>query len=246
MAQDYFTRFFPQPAEIIQARNLFFRLERNYSRNPATREQAELVAVAYREFQIALRLVASQTATLANSLIIEKYHQSASGRPPTGSPPHLEEALPTSEAVQTPLPAGVVGIVKLDALEEFPYWKSQEFGREQNFDIRGWFFGTGFQGAFAPDPSMSGEHPLFRPSSTGRTMHVVNPIPERRFIRETVKDAHAFWRAEMEGVAADAVLKLRAIQGEAIAVGAISRGRRAGNFKRRLEAATRRDRARRR
>lgn len=216
---DYFTRFTPNPAEAVTVHRLFLEQLRLMAaaatRNPLAARQARLLGAAYEQFTADLVITAERTAELANTLIPAHY-QATRVRPPTGNQPHLADALPTSEPIVTALPAGIVGIVRLDKLDEFPYWKAQEYGSDHlvGREIRGWFFSTGFGRASLPNPAEFREHPLFVPSSTtGRTMKVQNPIEEGKFIRSGVDAAHAFWLKEMRDIANEAVKDIRAVRG---------------------------------
>lgn len=235
---DYFTRFLPPPSAIAATHRKFIAVYETYAKlgraDPLAAAQARLIGAAYQDFQADLVVISERVAEAANHAIVELYEKSRV-RPHTGNAPHLVEALPTSEPLKTVLPAGAVGIVNRDALDKFPYWAAQEFGSSHlvGKEIRGWFFGTGFSGAFAPDPAESRHHPLFRPSGTGLVAHIQKPIPEGKFIRETADLAFALWSHEMRAAALDAAKDLRAAagQGRRSATSRRARGRRKLNLK---------------
>ncbi|MDQ1584485.1 MAG: hypothetical protein QOF36_2539 [Microbacteriaceae bacterium] len=226
---DYFQRILPDLAQVERVYKLFVEVEAELvtavrvSPDPAVRRtaqnQARLVRRAYQQFQEDLIALAQRCAEVANEEVMRLYQDARTPRGDTGNPPHLSEALPTSEAVPTPVPAGVVGITRLDALEKFEYWKAQEFGLDEGFvgrEVKGWFFGTGFSGPIsAPDPGQSQNHPLFRPSSTGRTMHIQNPIEPGHFLTDTVRTVEALWLKLMNESVRDVVRDLDAALGQA-------------------------------
>lgn len=240
---DYFQRILPNLGQVARVYEGFIEVERELEtvartspdalvRSMASR-QAYLVRRAYQRFQEDMIALAERCAETANQEVITLYQKSRTPRGDTGNPPHLSEALPTSEAIPTPLPAGAVGITRLDELDKFDYWKAQEFGLSTGFvgrEVKGWFFGSGFSGSpVAPDPAQSQNHPLFRPSGTGRTMHIENPIEPGHFLTDTVDVVYALWLKLMDEAVRDAVRDLDAVLGQArgrMREGALRRGRR--------------------
>lgn len=229
---DYFQRFVPNLAQVARVYEQFGEVEAlltevaDAAPDPQVRRlasnQARLVRKAYEQFQADLLMTAQRVAEVANAEVLRLFEESRTPRGDSGNPPHLRDALPTAEPVPTPLPAGVVGITRLDELEKFDYWKAQEFGLDQGFvgrEVRGWFFGAGFSGVFAPDPSQSQQHPLFRPAAEGRTMTIQHPIHPGLFLTDTVKIAEALWLKLMNQAVADAVKDLDAVLGQSRAVG---------------------------
>lgn len=241
---DYFQRLLPNVPQVARVYESFIEVEHELatlgrtSPDPLVRRialnQGRLVRRAYQRFREDLIALAERVAEVANDEVGHFYQASRTPRGDTGNPPHLSEALPTSEAVPTPVPAGVVGITRLDALDKFPYWKAQEFGLIEGFvgrEVKGWFFGAGFSGTpSAPDPGQSQQHPLFRPAGRGRTMHIQNPIEPGEFLSDTVKLAEALWVKLMNEAVTDAVRDLDAALGQSRGTareGALRRGRRA-------------------
>jgi hypothetical protein len=229
---DYFQRLVPNLPQVERIYEAFVQVEGELvtlvttSPDPAVRRvaanQARLVRRAYQHFQEDLIRLAQRCAEVANEEVMRLYQDSRTPRGDTGNPPHLSEALPTSEVIPTPIPAGVVGIARLEELEKFDYWKAQEFGLDAGFvgrEVKGWFFGAGFTGPSAPNPAQSQQHPLFRPSSNGLTMHIQNPIEPGHFLTDTVKTVEALWLKLMNECVTDVTRDLDAVLGQARPVG---------------------------
>lgn len=237
----YFARLQPPPALVIQVHERYISLIERFSILAATGDrtaarQARLISASYQEFNADMLLVAERTALLANRVIPGKF-QSSRVRPDTGGGEHLRDALPTSEAVPTPLPAGVVGVVRLDALDKFPYWKAQEFGSDHMVgrEIYGWFFGAGGGGPSAPNPNDFRTHPLFRPAANAPVKATFrNSIPEGNFLRDGLQAVEAYWTKEIQHACNDALKDLAAVAGlgrrAGGSAGGITRGRRTKNF----------------
>lgn len=232
----FYTRLRPRPVSLIvgihrdfvQVIEGYLVMARRGDRI-ATR-QARLAQTAYGEFMADLTKVAERTAILANEVIPEKFLSSRVGRPPTQGPAHLADALPTSRIIDTGLPAGVVGIVDLEELDKFIYWKAQEYGSDHMVgrEIVG-FFTT--PGRADPDPAQFRTHALFQPAGRGKVAHFQNPIPEGRFIRDGLDVVQKYWSAQMLAAAEDAIQDLRAAAGLA-RTGRSSRASRIQRFER--------------
>lgn len=231
----FFRRLFPIPSDIVAIHRDFVQVIENFERAAvkgdltATR-QARLCISAYADFMSDLEKIAERTVLLADEVITSKYDSSRVGRPHTPGPQHLRDALPTSQKIDTGLPTGSVGIVDLDSLEKYVYWKAQEFGSDHNVgrEVMGLFSvpGTAF-----PDPNQFRTHALFTPTGRGRIAHIQNPIPEGRFIRDGLDIVERYWSGQMVAAGQDAMTDLSAAAGMGRGRG-LSRVRREGNFQR--------------
>lgn len=221
MASDsYFTRFVPDPKQMADVHRLFLDLRETYLRaasrgDRTARLQANLVTEAYVDFQNDLLVAAARVAEEADRAIKE-YIERTRVRPVHASPQHLRDLI-VSEVIRTPLPAGVVGIARLDELDKAEYWKAQELGTDAHVgrEVLGWFFSPGGKPS-APSPGRFRQDSAFGASSSGQPMKIAKPLRARRFLARGTDRARTVWLREMARVQRDAMRDLRTVAGKGV------------------------------
>jgi hypothetical protein len=112
-----------------------------------------------------------------------------------GGGPRLEDFLQCDPLVELPGSVGVANEAVLDA--GVPWWPTNEEGSTARVGghIFGQFYDAGFGGGTAPDGSLSRIHPIFQPTTVeGSGPGIIhNPIPARRFIRDSIPSIEARW-----------------------------------------------------
>lgn len=203
---DYYQRFVvPDIPAVIQ---LFLTTiaEAKAAGNIAT---VEHLTLAFGDMEAELAAVAAETVVLADATIRERIHSTAKRAVQT-MPGGLIDQIKSEAIVPT---AGIVGIGKITGtLDTLPYWRSQEYGLdEQNFIgrvLHGFFHDFGFTNPTEPAPGY-GNQPFFQPDPLGGAGVIQNPIEPRHFLRDGAEVAAAFWLRETRRVAVETAAKIR-------------------------------------
>jgi hypothetical protein len=189
----------------------------------ASRARAAFIA-----FVRELELIAKQTATAAQDLILEEEAKSRV-RPDTGGGggDRLENHLGFSAPLNA-LPGSVGVNYEPELYEHVPWWWTNEEGYSGFVGrvVHGFFYDAGWTGGTRPDTSRSREHPLFRAvgpqgdqehritdaqsaadyehpeGARGPGMLIQNPIPARRFVERGYAKASAQWHTRVRAARA--------------------------------------------
>jgi len=209
----YFTVLGPS-INLVRAVRSMLEAQRIYLTYPGGRgrDQAAAIAVIVAELETAVHASGVATADFAEERAKSLLERRII-RPTTPKPDHLRDAI-VARAIRG---AGVggswgaVGIGDISLLDQFPYWKAQEFGSPHlvGTQLRGFFYEPG--GPHVPDPSQTRHHAIFRPSR-GPKMTVKNPIQGKAFLTESTLDALAFRYRTWRTVEKAAVAQVRAVR----------------------------------
>lgn len=173
------------------------------------RDQAAALAIIRAELETAVHASGVATAQFAEERarsILEKRIV----RPTTPKPDHLRDAI-IARAIRGAANWGAVGIGDIESLDQFPYWRAQEFGSTHlvGKQIRGFFFDGGQM--FAPDPTQRRQHPIFLPMS-GPKMTVENPIKGKAFLTEATIEALNFRYRLWRNIEKSSVAQVRSVR----------------------------------
>lgn len=211
---EYFTVLGPSINLVRSVRNLV-EAQRIYATYPQGRgrDQAAAIAVILRELETAVHSSGLATAQFAEERarsILERRII----RPQTPRPDHLRDAIVARAIVARGLGGswGAVGIGDISLLDQFPYWKAQEFGSQHlvGKTLRGFFFHPG--GPTVPRGDLSRTQAVFGVTGSGPKMIVQNPIVGKRFLTEATFDALEFRFRMWRNVEKAAVAQTRAVR----------------------------------
>lgn len=177
------------------------------------RDQAEALGIILAELETAVHASGVATAQMAEASAKDILNRKIL-RPTTPKASHLIDAISARALVVRGGSGswGAVGIGDIDQLDTFPYWKAQEFGSKHllNKTIRGYFYDSGGS-RFAPDPSQSGAHPIFR-AGAGPRMTIRNPIEGKGFLTGATIEALGFRYRIWRTVEKAAVAQVRGVR----------------------------------
>lgn len=203
---DYYQRFVVPDIPAVIRLFLATIAEARAAGNIAT---VEHLTLAFGDMEAELAAVATETAVIADEAIRERIHSTAKRAVQT-VPGGLIDQIKSEPIIPT---AGIVGIGRISGtLDTLPYWRSQEYGLdEQNFIgrvLHGFFHDFGFTNPTEPAPGI-GTQPYFQPDPLGGAGVIHNPIEARHFLRDGAEVAAAFWIRETRRVAVQTAAKIR-------------------------------------
>lgn len=202
--------------------------------------QARVIRQAYIELLKDLERISVKYAELFTEEV-RANQESSQVRPDTGLPPDLRmnTHLESDPLLALPGSVGIVNEKKIDNSPAF-WWWTNEVGYSGNVgrEVNGLFFDAGYSGnGVGASGSLYREHPLFRPGgpqpgddeSDGRrqpTMTIGNPIPARRFVRDTIAQLEPRWHVEVRAAVQKLDGRVLTALGEAAAIGAAAAAKR--------------------
>lgn len=162
---------------------------------------ADKILRAYAKLRDGLLLL-SEEVSIKGTEILRRTERDSRVRPDTlgGGGPRLEDFLEVEPITIIPGSIGIADETLLDA--NVPWWVTNEIGNSANVGriLFGAFFGNS-GGDARPSGSESRVHPLFEPRGAGEfggSGMIEKPIPARYFIRDSVAEIQALWRAGFE------------------------------------------------
>lgn len=184
---------------------------------------------AHGEFGKGLDQVARRGAVTASTRIKEILGQTAK-RDDTRISPHIRDRIVSRPLGQIAgYSTGAVGIADEAVLDRGGgwYWRVQEFGSgtpevksittaATGRILRGYFYDAGMRNPVAPDATLFGAHPLFRPGppiqgEPYRVGIVRREVEGRHFIKKGADAAEAEWRRNVAALQRATVTSLRGV-----------------------------------
>lgn len=163
-------------------------------------ERAKVVKSAYRRYVMRLEDISEEVAAVARTEIVEAERASRIRDDTMGEGgARLEDHIGFSEPYY--VVPGTVLVNDEQELEDngVEWWWTQEWGYSGHVgrEIHGFFHDPGFARASWPNPTQSGDHPLFTATgeNTGGTGTIERPLTARGFTQEGAHHAEAEWHA---------------------------------------------------
>jgi hypothetical protein len=165
---------------------------------------ADRVVKAYAELERDLEYLAASVSGAGTVKLVET-ERATKVRPDTlgAGGPRLEDSLVCDPIPEFPGSVGVANEAVLDA--HVPWWETNEIGSSAR--VGGHIFGTFYEsggGGGSPPGGNFREHALFRAEVGGSAGPGVihRPIPERRFIEQSIPDIRAAWKSGFAAIKA--------------------------------------------